>query len=83
MDRNALPMPAPAAEGGAVAMSEAEAASPPPLYRSEGFAEDLLDGEAAVPAHDRRARWPIAWLYAMPLATAMVGALAFALAGSA
>lgn len=83
MDRNASPMPAPAADRGPVVMFEAEALSLPPLYRSEGFAEDLLDGDTPVSADGRGTRWPIAWLYAMPLAAAMAGALATTLVGLA
>lgn len=83
MDCNASPMPAPAAHRGPVVMFEAEALSLPPLYRSEGFAEDLLDGDATAPADGPHPRWPIAWLYATPLAAAMVGALASTLVGLA
>lgn len=50
-----------------------EAAASEPCYRSEAFAEDLPAPTAPVPVAAGRAA---GWLFAAPLATALVGALA-------
>ena len=79
MDRNALPTINPAADGDPVGTIAAESPSQPPLYRSEGFAEDLLDADADA-ATDPRRRGTAAWLLATPLTAALLGALAATLA---
>lgn len=74
MDRAAPLSPAAAADPGVPASAaDAELPTLPPLYRSEGFAEDLLDGEAVTEGGSVRS--PAAWLYVAPLGAAMVGAL--------
>jgi hypothetical protein len=83
MDRHASPTPAPAADHGPAVMFQVEAPTLPPLYRSEGFAEDLLDGEAPTPARLPRTRLPRAWLYALPMVAAIAGALATTLVAPA
>jgi hypothetical protein len=75
MDRAAPLSPAAAAVPGVPATAaDTELPPLPPLYRSEGFAEDLLDGEPI--AEGRHAHSPAAWLYVAPLGAAMLGALA-------
>lgn len=75
MDRAAPLAPAAAADPRLVA-PETDAGPPtlPPLYRSEGFAEDLVEGGAEADGFDLRS--PAAWLYVAPLGAAMAGALA-------
>lgn len=75
MDRATSPSNAPVADRCPAVMLEAEPLTLPPLYRSEGFAEDLFD-DTVEPAVRRTGRAPAAWLYVAPLGAAMVGALA-------
>ena len=76
---------APAAAPAPAAMLAAEAMPVPPTYRSEGFAEDLIDADGGTP--DRTgttgaARGPVGWLLAVPLTAAALGALASTLAAA-
>ena len=49
---------------------------PPPLYRSEGFAEDLPDWDDSPPAPSEALVHSLAgWLMGAPLALALVGTL--------
>jgi hypothetical protein len=77
----AFPAPA-AADTGPAAMLAAEALPVPPTYRSEGFAEDLLDADDE-PAAPRPGRGAVGWLLAVPLTAAAIGALASTLAAAA
>jgi len=57
----------------------------PPLFRSEGFAEDLPDlpapsGTLSTASRTALQRTPVAWLWTAPLVAGLIGAAASLLA---
>lgn len=81
MPRAATSLLDPAEPAGAAGVIQAEPMPPLPCYRSEGFAEDLLDDTDRLPLDAARGGRPAPWLLALPVSLAAAGLLAAAWAG--